>query len=378
LGTFKLFPEIELDETFNDNIYATPASLGTTSAFVQQLKANIALKSDWSRHMLNAFATSSNAFYSVDGGLNNYQDLSVGVDGRLDIQQRQNIYGAVNWNRLHEAPGTPNTVTQPNTPLTVYDLFTASAGGYQKFNRLSVRIDGRLDKYTYQQNSLGPTWGVLPNTDRDRNEWQQSLRLGYELFPGYEFWARGRINQRSYLQLDINGLNRDSKGFDVVAGVLINLGGVTWIEAFAGFLQQNYAASQFAPVSTPTFGIVGYWNPVLPLVVRPFLQRTVDDAALTTSAAYINTVGGVEVTYKFRPNIDMEASVGYDTADYLPQSGATGTRFDQYAYIRASLLYSPTRRFFVGPQYQYLHRWSNQAGNDFSQNLIMLRLGMRF
>jgi hypothetical protein len=41
-------------------------------------------------------------------------------------------------------------------------------------------------------------------------------------------------------------------------------------------------------------------------------------------------------------------------------------------------MYSPDRRFYLGPQYQYVHRWSNQLGNDFGQNIFMLRLGAHF
>jgi len=383
LGTFKLFAELELDELYNDNLYATPAYVGTTGAFIQQVRPNVALKSDWNRHMLNAFATSNIGFSSVDASLNNYQDVTVGIDGRLDIQRRQNVYGAATWNRLHEAPGTPSAVAQTagaqnGTPLTTYNLLSVSAGGYQKFNRFSVRADGRLDNYVYEPNSLGFSQGVIPNTDRNRNEWQQSLRLGYEFFPGYEAWVRGRLNQRTYLQLDANGLDRSSSGFDVVGGISVDLGGLTSIEAFVGFLRQNYVDTQFQPISTPTFGVTGYWNPYPVLWIRPFVQRTIDDSALTTSSAYINTVGGVEATYQYRPDIIAEASLGYNSADYLPQSGASASRFDQYAFVRASLMYSPTRRLFVGPQYQYLHRWSNQAGNDFSQNIFMLRLGTHF
>jgi len=378
LGTFKLYPQIEFDETYNDNVYATPATQGITPALVQQFKGAIALRSDWARHMVNFFANSSVAFYSVDAPSNNYQDVSVGADGRLDIQRNLYVSGAASWNRLHEAPGTPNSVSQPGTPTTIYNQFTTAVGAYEKFNRVSVRIDGRLDNFQYEPNSLGPTQGVIPNADRNRNEFRESLRLSYELFPGSEVWVRSGFNQRVYSQLDASGLDRGSSGFDVVGGILLGLGGITSIEAFAGFLQQNYQSSQFQNVSVPTFGLIGYWNPYQPLWIRPFVQRTVDDTALTTSAAFINTTMGIETTYYVRPNVTFEGTIGYDSANYLGQAGVQGTRFDQYGFVRAALLYSLTRRIFVGPQYQYIRRWSNQPNNDFDQNLIMLRLGARF
>src|SRR3954468_12426152 len=37
LGSFLLFPTLEADESFNDNIYATSAATGRTASFVQLL-----------------------------------------------------------------------------------------------------------------------------------------------------------------------------------------------------------------------------------------------------------------------------------------------------------------------------------------------------
>src|SRR5688572_2918792 len=178
LGSFKLFPDLELDEIFNDNIYATNASVGRVGSFIQQIKPTLDLRSDWNVHMLNAYAKAGFGFYSVDGSFNNYQDVSAGADGRIDIQRDWNIYGGGSWNRRHEERGTPNTVTTAGLPVTVYNQTIGNVGYFQKFNRFSARLDGRLDNYNYFNNGLGPAQGVIPNSDRNRNEWREALRLG--------------------------------------------------------------------------------------------------------------------------------------------------------------------------------------------------------
>src|SRR5256885_4888001 len=91
VGSFLLFPEIEADESFNDNIYASSNATGKTASFVQGLKPSLKLNSDWSNHMLNFFATGSFAFYSADSS-QNYQDFSVGADGRFDISRDWDTY----------------------------------------------------------------------------------------------------------------------------------------------------------------------------------------------------------------------------------------------------------------------------------------------
>ena len=377
VGGFKFFGTLEADEVFNDNVNATPSSLGKTAGFVQLINPTLELKSDWNNHMLNVYAKGGFGLYSVNPQLNNYQDASIGADGRLDIQRNWNVYGGASWNRRHDEFGTPNTPTGIGLPVTVYNQTSANVGYFQQFNRLNVRLDGRYDNYNFFNNGLGPAQGVIPNSDRNRNEFREALRFGYEFSPGYEVWVRGSLNQRRYFQLDTSGLDRSSNGFDVVAGMIIDLGGITAVEVFAGYLQQTYVSGQFATISTPTFGLTGYWNPIRDLWVKPFIRRTVDDSAFTGSAAYLSTTGGVDVNYHVRPNVRIDAHADYAVADYSALNAGGSNQYDQYITFRAGLMYLPTANFFVGPVYQFIHRSSNQFNGDYDQNVVMLRLGAR-
>lgn len=377
LGSFRLFAGLEADEAFNDNIYATPAAVGTVPAFIQVINPSLELKSDWNNHMLNLFALSRIGLYSVDSSLNNYQDISAGGTGRFDIQRNWNVYGGGSWSRLHEANGSPNTPSLPGLPVTVFNQTTANVGYFQKFNRLSARADGRFDNFTYQNNGLGPAQGVIPNSDRDRSEWREALRVGYEFISGYEFWVRGGLNQRRYFQADSFGLDRSSNGIEVVGGVLIDISTITSVEIFAGYMMQNYVSSQFGAVNAPTFGLKGYWNPLRELWVKPFVRRAIEDSAFTNSAAFINTTAGVDVSYMMRPNVQIDGRADYSIADYIAPAGSSGAPYEQYTTLRIGAMYYPTENFFIGPSYQFVHRTSNQVNGDFNQNLMMLRLGTR-
>ncbi len=375
VGSFRLFPDLELDEVYNDNVFATSNTASPTASFVQVIKPTLDLRSDWSNHMLNIFARGAFGFYSASSILN-YQDLSAGLDGRVDIQRGWNVYGGASFNRKHEDPGSPNVATF--VAQTIYNQTTANVGYYQEFNRLNVRLDGRLDNYVYFNNGLSPVQGVVQNSDRNRTEFREAARFGYEFSPGYQVWTRGSLNQRTYVTVpDGSGFNRNSTGWDVVGGVTVDLGGITSFEAFVGYLQQNYQDSQFQTISTPQFGLTGYWNPIRELMIKPFVRRTIEDSALTTAVSYINTAFGTDVSYKFRPNIDVDAHGDYSIADYGFFPGVTSQRYEQYLTLRASVLYRPTPNFYIGPSYQYLHRDSNQPNSTYGQNMVMLRLGAR-
>jgi hypothetical protein len=159
--------------------------------------------------------------------------------------------------------------------------------------------------------------------------------------------------------------------------MIIDLGGITALEFFAGYLQQTYISGQFATISTPTFGLTGYWNPIRDLWVKPFIRRTVDDSAFTGSAAYVSTTGGLDVNYNIRPNLRVDAHADYAIADYSALSAGGNNQYDQYITLRAGLVYFATPNFYVGPTYQFIHRTSNQFQGDYDQNVVILRLGAR-
>jgi len=112
------------------------------------------------------------------------------------------------------------------------------------------------------------------------------LRAGYELRDGFDVWLQGGLNQRSYLQqVNIAGQQRDSSGWSAVAGSTLELSGVSKLEAFVGYSQQNYFS---AGVNTGAviFGLGGTWNGFQPLVVRPFVIRSINETVFTNYQDY--------------------------------------------------------------------------------------------
>jgi hypothetical protein len=379
LGGFLLYPSIELDEGYNDNVFAVGPGSGPVGAFVQLVRPALELRSTWSNHMLNMWARGDIGFYTGTASAQNYQDVSVGAEGRLDIQRNWNVYGGLAYNRLHEIPGQPNTITGP-TNTVVYNQLTGSVGYYQKINRFSGRADFSANYYTYLDNGQGLAQGVVPNNDRDRTELRESLRFGYEFLEGYEVWVRGSLNQRMYTTpVDASGFARNSNGWDLVGGFTIAVGNLTTAEVFAGYLQQNYADTGTPPLQGPQFGLAAYWNPLPELWVKPYVRRTINESAYVGISGYLNTAMGFETNYKVLPNVRLDGRFEYSIADYRAFSGNTTTtpQYDQYIGFTVGAMYLPVEQFFVGPQYTYVHRDSNLPGFSYGQNIIMLRLGAR-
>ena len=374
VGGFRLFPVLGLDELYDTNIFATDR--GKEDDFITIVKPSLDLRSDWNNHMLNLFASGAFGFYAGHGQ-QDFQDFRVGFDGRVDIQRNWNVYGGASFNRLHEDRADPNATAfaDPNK----YDQISANLGYYQKFNRFSVKLDGRFDDYTFV-NNRGPAVGAISNPDRDRSEYLETLRLGYEFIEKYEVWIQGGLNQRVYdHRVDSAGFRRSSNAWEVIAGATIDFGGITQVEAYAGYRDQNYDDSRLGHIRGPVFGLTGYWNPLVPLMVKPYIKRSIDETVSTVHSGYWSTAFGVNVDYDMRPNVKITGAFSYTLLDYKKAKGVAGTfdRNDDYLRFEIGLRYLPTENFFIGPGYQFTNRNSNVSGGDFDRHIFFLRAGAR-
>ncbi len=374
VGGFLLYPVLELVEQYNTNIFATDT--GTQDDFITVVRPSLDLRSNWNNHMLNLFASGAFGFYA-DHGREDYKDFRGGFDGRVDIQRNWNVYGGASFNRLHEDRGDPNATAfaSPNK----YNQITANVGYYQKFNRFSIKLDGRFDDYRYV-NNRGAAVGAISNPDRDRSEYSETLRLAYEFIEKYEVWVQGGLIQRSYdNRVDSAGFRRSSKGWEVTGGATIDFGGITQVEAFVGYREQNYDDSRLGSIRGPVFGLAGYWNPLVPLVVKPYVKRSIDETVSTVHSGYWSTAFGVNVDYDMRPNIKITGAFSYTILDYKKAKGVAGAfdRNDDYLRFEIGLRYLPTENFFIGPGYSYTSRSSNLGGADFDRHVFSLRAGAR-
>ena len=159
--------------------------------------------------------------------------------------------------------------------------------------------------------------------------------------------------------------------------MIIDLGGITAVEIFAGYLQQNFVSGQFQTISTPTFGLTGYWNPIAacgrsPTFVarwttrrcrgRRLMSTPAVDWTLTTTCVPIYASTGMVITR-------------WPTMRRLALARATNTTSTGHSVPACNTCRPVT--FSSDRMYQFIHRTSNQFNSDYDQNIVMLRLGAR-
>jgi hypothetical protein len=379
-GSFFIYPRVELDQLYNDNIYASGSN--KVDDLITVVSPTVEAKSNWSTHALNAEAGVSSGFY-WDNSSQNYLDGFVGTDGRYDITRNLAAFGGLRYEHLHEerdSPDNPGVGVGGAAKPVEFDAYTARAGVVSRGLRVGYQGDVGFRRENYHDvDRVGG--GTLDQDARDLNTYLANLRVSYEIVPRYEAFARFGYNHRTYDEDDPAGFTRDSNGYRADVGAAIDLTGVTFAEAYVGYVIQDYDASELGQIDGIDFGARVVWNATQLTSVSANIDRRVQDSntfALAASGApvispgYLRTDVGLTVDHELLRNVLLTGRVGYQNDDY-EKIDRTDDRIDVGAGIR----YSFTRNFYLGGSYTYSHRSSDgaSAGGDFSRNLFLVRLG---
>lgn len=375
VGQFFIFPRLEVDEAYSDNIFATRS--GAVGDFITALQPGFDIRSDFGTNALNLSAGAIIQQYISHSSFDT-QDPYIKGDGRLDVDAVHDFHGSLNYQRLHLDPGSPNfagNAAQPQ-PYTTY----GGAAGFEQ-TKLRVNYSADLSAERSEYEAVPAVGGGLVQ-ESENNDWayELALRGAYEFRTGYQAFVRGAVNLRDYDHAEIGSPIRSSYGYRTDVGVRIDLTGVTYVDAYVGYLDQIYESAQLGSISGVDFGTNAVWN-VTELTSLSFnVSRSAQDvsAAVVGTAlvpGYFHTVVGARVDHELLRNLLLNGQLTYANDDF---QGEDRTDSDYMASIGAKYLLN--RNLYLGATYTFEHRDSSgaQAINQFTRNIIMLRASTQF
>lgn len=372
--SFLFFPKIQLEEEYNDNVFATEND--REDDFITRVMPSLTLESDWSRHF---FRVSSGAEFGLHAHNQNedYTDYFAETEGRLDVTRDINLGLGGGYARIHEERGDPDATAGRNP--TEIDRYRAFAAYDQNFGLFGARVEGNFLRLDYMDDDIsGP--GEINNDDRDRNIFEGSLRASYEVLPpDYEAFIQFGGNRRKYDETpDDTGFERDSYGWDARTGIALDLGGLVFGEGYIGYFDQIFDEDDsLDDVDGLTYGLTFDWN-VTPLTtVNIFGDRTVrettqnerEDGRLSSASAALRSSVGVGVDHELLRNLILGSDFVYFNDDF---EGID--REDDNLEFGLGARYFVNRNLYLNADYGLRRRLSNTDGNgidgsdDFLEN----------
>jgi hypothetical protein len=377
LGAFFLYPRVILDELYNDNIFATATN--RRHDFITVVSPSAQLLSNWSQHQIELRAGASVGTYARTSS-ENYGDYFVSANGRYDISRSLYGYGGARYDHLHEERDSPDTTVGTTEPVE-FDVYQVNAGIAQTGLRIGYDASVGFRREDYS-NASGFGGTTVIEDGRDINVYTGAVRVNYEIFPRYQAFVRGEVNHREYDNIGgIFGPSRNSNGGRADAGITLDITGVTFAEAFVGYIIQDYENTAFSNIQGVDFGGRVVWNPSQLTTVTFLADRRVQDTntvALSSQGVAANSPGylrsdvGVTVDHELLRNVLLNFRLNYENDDYKGID-RTDNRYD----IGAGARYFLNRNIYLGASYTYTKRESAGVSKlqDFDRNLVLIRLG---
>ena len=368
MGGFVFFPQLGVATKYDDNIFATKTDEIDDTIYL--LQPQIALRSNWNNHALNFIAGAEAAYYNENDS-EDYVDSFIGAEMRLDASRDGQLSAAIMYSKLHQGRDSPDE--ENGVEPTEYTLLAADAGYAHDFGFLSVEIGAALDRYDYDNNRLADNTPII-NDDRDRDQKEGSLRLGIDVSEAVELFVRGTYFVASYVdEADEFGRDRDSTGYEAVAGAAFDLTGVTFGEIFAGYRAQDPDDPAFDTIEGPQYGGAISWNPSGLTTVKGEVVRLVEETTEADAPGYFSTTANLTLDHELLRNLILGAGIGYSTRKY---DGID--RDDSSRHGRLSAKYMMNRHLYVSLNYNYADLDSNIDNEDYTKNVVMLRLQAQY
>ena len=253
-GGFTFYPSVKASVAYDDNIFSRSQRIG--DEFVT-IHPQLAARSNWSRHRLDV---------DLDGTLARYRRVtrensgqySARATGALDVTRTLKLTADALYAHQVEPRGTEGDIFATGKPLA-FRHASLRLGAQDEFGRLRLTTSGTLESYRYGDMRLSGGGGSIGARDYDSRS--GALRLGYQIGPRLIAFVSGSANRSSYLRRAPGGLNRNSSGFAVLGGVSFGLTDLLTGEAAIGYLQQNFAGSQFADDHGINYSGSLHWRP---------------------------------------------------------------------------------------------------------------------
>ncbi len=363
MGSFELFPTLELGETYDSNLYATPNdergdAIGTIRPIVN-------LFSNWGRHALSVTTFGDINYYSQHAS-EDYKNAVVDVNGRYDILAETWLGGRAGYQRLAESRTSPNAVN--GSEPTTFGVAKGGLSFYRGVGLLKVNADYDYKRFDYDDTAS--TSGLIDQSTRDRNEHVVGGKLGYQVSGNLKPYVRGAYNVRDY---DSNPTHQ-SDGFETVVGATADLGGITSVDLFAGWMVQHY--DDFVvkkTLSTPKIGGRLDWNVTGMTSVVLEADRTIEETTLDGYNSFYQTGGSATVTHELLRNVLLEGNVAYSHADF----NGLGEREDDALSSGLGGRYLINRNLYSDLLYSWERRYSTDDTSEFTRNMVTVRLGVR-
>jgi len=358
-SSFLVFPELSVTGSFSDNVAFDEDD--EDADFLTTIEPSLEFVSQWSRHLAVLELGSEIAIFAQESD-EDFQDFFALGRGRVDVSRQTTIDVNAEGRIGHESRADPEDAG--NDELTDTFQFGGGAAVNHQINRLGFTVGVDIERNIFDEDG---------EEDRNANIIDVLARSSYEVSPRLDTFVEGRFNVEDRDDnVDDDGVERDSNGFEGRVGAELDITSVLFGEAFAGYRVQRFDEDDFGNESGVSFGIDLNWNPTLLTSVGFSGQRDFRPTDEGDAASNFRTEFGVTIDHELLRNFVINGEARYQNDDFRGIA-----RNDDTIVLGAGLTYWVNRNISVNGGYDFTQRDSNEDGEDFTVNQVSIGLTLR-
>lgn len=359
LGGFRLFPRAGLSETFDDNVFADDT--GTKQDLITSVNAALLAESEWSRHELSLAARLRHQRF-LDNDDQDRTEYFIRPSLRLDLAERSEANLTAEYSR--RVIGRDDPEDAGNNDPTEFNRFSSRAEIIGRANRMFFGVNGRVVRDDYVSNG---------DDDRDRTVVRFGLPLGYEVSAKTDVVLEPFFRWRDFDEVDSTGADRDSRAAGATIGIDTEVTSLLHLNLDVGFIANDFEDSRFDNTVDLIFDGEAIWYATPLTTLKAGASRRDISTGRAGSSSKTQSSLGVEVQHELQRNVLLGAKALYLNDDFRDIS-----REDDRAILSLGAEYLVNNYVSVAADYRYEQRWSDEAGADFSRNLVTVGVRTRF
>lgn len=388
-GAFLIRPSIETAIGYDDNPDRLPkngrtdAGTGTgggskpKGSAYSRLRSELDVQSDWGRHALDfrGAAEVRKDFQIKDSGYE--PQVNAALSGRVDVTERTQINTELRGSVAAARPGDPDTPTGIKGEEITRNA-GATIGVAQRFNRLSLRLDGLVDRFTVDDTKNKD--GTKNDNDyRAYNQYEVRLRGAYEVSPKLEPFAEIALDTRDYDLRRAPGDPSDpgrklgSNGWAARGGARFELTRLVSGEASLGYGKQTQKDPRFKAAEGLLIDGAVAWAPTALTTVRLTATSALQESSDLATAGVLSRNFVASVEHRLRRNWSVTARAGYERAEY--KGSNPRARYDTTT-LGLETEYRLNRSLALTGSLERIHQDSTIPNEDYTASII--EFGLKF
>lgn len=370
LGSFNLRPAFGMSGIYDDNVLATEGDKRDDLAI--RFSPQLMLQSNWGGADRASLRIAAQADRYTRLTTENGVDVDINADSAVGIDRYTTVSASARWQYQRESRLSQDAFAQTARPVR-FSTATAALGMSHNLGRIGLSGEATLQRFNYDD--ARATNGTPIDEDfRDSDFYRLRGRVAYSQTASLGWFGQVTYDWRTYRQQVPGGIQRDSKGIEILAGAAFEPAALLRGEIGVGYLSRRYQGPTFQNFSGFAInGKVEFFVTQL-TTVTVSAKRQANDAGIPRSTGYITTGGQVGVDHELLRSLILSASVSY----YADTFNGIDRRDKRWA-ARAAAEYQMNRNVGLRMSYDRVNLSSDGVDRykEFKDNRVLLGVTVR-